>query len=175
MPRASEKSQCCMEAIQTLTRRVVALERHHDDMQENLLSFDDKFDSLISHCMRQVDDVREDLEQRCKPMKRMKAMKKTMKKTMKRATIATESKRAKALVLAGYKNMTEAGQSDDKVLLYPKDHWRAACEQARWELNLKGFVPIGGKTVAGKAFHAKAKEIYNFYKEYTQQQQQQQQ
>merc|ERR1712151_413569 len=40
------------------------------------------------------------------------------------------------------------------------EKWGKACVQARKQLNLKGFVPLGGKTAAGKALYAKAKAIY---------------
>merc|ERR1712187_58877 len=37
--------------------------------------------------------------------------------------------------------------------------WADACKAARRALGLKGFVPMGGKTAAGKALYAKAKSI----------------
>ena len=39
-------------------------------------------------------------------------------------------------------------------------YWLRATMKARKELNLKGFVPIGGNTAVGKAFLAKAQAIY---------------
>merc|ERR1712060_159961 len=38
--------------------------------------------------------------------------------------------------------------------------WCKAIQAARKALNIKGFVPFGGKTAAGKALYAKAKAIY---------------
>merc|ERR1712176_794850 len=38
--------------------------------------------------------------------------------------------------------------------------WAKACSKARKELNIKGFVPFGGKTAAGKALLAKVRAIY---------------
>merc|ERR1712014_400254 len=35
--------------------------------------------------------------------------------------------------------------------------WAKACSKARKELNIKGFVPFGGKTAAGKALLAKVR------------------
>mmetsp|Transcript_3848 Transcript_3848/g.5320 ORF Transcript_3848/g.5320 Transcript_3848/m.5320 type:complete len:132 (-) Transcript_3848:342-737(-) len=37
--------------------------------------------------------------------------------------------------------------------------WAMACKAARKALGLTGFVPIGGKTAAGKALYAKAKSL----------------
>ena len=37
--------------------------------------------------------------------------------------------------------------------------WADALRAARKALNLKGFVPMGGKTAQGKAFYAKAKSL----------------
>merc|ERR1712108_58012 len=39
--------------------------------------------------------------------------------------------------------------------------WGNAVKAARKALNLKGFVPIGGKSAAGKALYAKAKSLLN--------------
>merc|ERR1719152_40898 len=39
--------------------------------------------------------------------------------------------------------------------------WFEACQKARKELKIKGFVAIGGKTQLGKAFYSKAKSIFN--------------
>merc|ERR1712187_344014 len=38
--------------------------------------------------------------------------------------------------------------------------WSAACAKARKALGIKGFLPVGGKTAAGKAFLAKARSFY---------------
>merc|ERR1719389_1257904 len=37
--------------------------------------------------------------------------------------------------------------------------WADACKAARKALKCKGFVPMGGKTAAGKALYAKAKSL----------------
>merc|ERR1712190_662585 len=80
-----------------------------------------------------------------KAMKAAKAMKamKTMKKAMKVSKIA-KGKRARASVFKGRKAQA----------------WAKACSKARKELNIKGFVPFGGKTAAGKALLAKVRAIY---------------
>ncbi|CAK9012652.1 unnamed protein product [Durusdinium trenchii] len=39
--------------------------------------------------------------------------------------------------------------------------WTKACQQARKELGIKGFCPVGGKTAQGKALYAKVKSLYN--------------
>ena len=39
--------------------------------------------------------------------------------------------------------------------------WCDAVKKARKELGCQGFVPIGGKTAAGKALYAKAKSLLN--------------
>merc|ERR1712050_296770 len=108
-------------------------------------------------------------------------MKKAMKKAMKKkvSTIA-KGKRAKSSVFKGTKVKTSGGLSKDKlkknrtgkvVSKAASDaakkryagsalkRWGDACKAARKALNLKGFVPIGGKTAAGKAFYAKAKSL----------------
>merc|ERR1712113_1023259 len=108
-----------------------------------------------------------------------KAMK-TMKKAMKVSKIA-KGKRARAVVFAGGKEKTKTGMT--KALLTKSKSgrivskkqstatkkryagskaqaWAKACSKARKELNIKGFVPFGGKTAAGKALYAKAKAIY---------------
>merc|ERR1712060_598442 len=38
--------------------------------------------------------------------------------------------------------------------------WHAACEKARKQLGIKGFVAIGGKTAQGQAFLKAARSIY---------------
>jgi hypothetical protein len=38
--------------------------------------------------------------------------------------------------------------------------WLQAVQAARKQLNIRGFVGIGGKTAQGKALYAKAKAIY---------------
>ena len=113
-----------------------------------------------------------------KPMKAMKSMK-AMKGT--RAKIA-KGKRARASVFAGGTEKTKYGLTKAKLVKNQAGKivskatsaatkkryagskaqmWVKACSSARKELNIKGFVPCGGKTAAGKALLAKASEIYN--------------
>merc|ERR1719436_2344082 len=115
-----------------------------------------------------------------KAMKAMKAMK-TMKKAMKVSKIA-KGKYARASVFAGHKEKTKTGLTKAKLMKNKSGRivskaqstankkryagskaqaWAKACSKARKELNIKGFVPFGGKTAAGKALYAKAKAIYN--------------
>merc|ERR1712007_98006 len=110
-----------------------------------------------------------------KAMKAMKAMK-TMKKAMK------GSKMGRASVFGGGKEKTQGGLTKAKLVKSQAGRivskaasaatkkryagskaqkWVKACGKARKELNIKGFVPFGGKTAAGKALYAKAKAIYN--------------
>merc|ERR1719436_31467 len=110
----------------------------------------------------------------------MKAMK-TMKKAMKVSKIA-KGKRARASVFAGGKEKTQGGLTKAQLVKSKAGRivskaksastrkryagskaqkWAKACSKARKELNIKGFVPFGGKTAAGKALYAKAKAIYN--------------
>merc|ERR1712066_813394 len=110
---------------------------------------------------------------KAKAMKAMKAktMKakamKTMKKAMKVSKIA-KGKRARASVFKGGKEKTASGltkanltksksgkivtktQSASAKKRYAGSKaqaWAKACSKARKELNIKGFVPFGGKTV----------------------------
>merc|ERR1712110_1122548 len=108
-------------------------------------------------------------------------MGKTMKKAMKVSKIA-KGKHAKAVVFAGRKEKTKSGLTRAKLTKNKSGKvvskassasgkkryagskaqaWAKACSKARKELNIKGFVPFGGKTAAGKALYAKAKAIYN--------------
>merc|ERR1712072_969121 len=104
--------------------------------------------------------------------KAMKAMKAMKKKTI--SKIAT-GKRAKASVWLGGKEKTVGGlkksdlmKSKAGKLVSKKAHaagkkayknikdWTAACQKARKELGIKGFVPIK----KGSALYKKAKEFY---------------
>merc|ERR1712151_1032627 len=106
----------------------------------------------------------------------MKAMKK------KKMGIIAKGKMAKSLVLRGSKTKTVGGltassltkNKSGKVVSKAAsakgkeafkgsklEAWGKACVKARKQLNLKGFVPMGGKTAAGKALYAKAKAIYS--------------
>merc|ERR1719470_282014 len=116
--------------------------------------------------------------------KAMKSMKKkgTMKrrKAMKVSKIA-KGKRAKSSVFRGRKAKTSGGlkkqdliksksgkvvskkMSDRAKLAFKKNglaKWNAACQKARKDLKLKGFVPIGGKTSQGKALLSKIRSYW---------------
>merc|ERR1712228_342235 len=117
-------------------------------------------------------------------MKAMKAATKAMKamKVMKKkVSIIAKGKLAKSMVLRGLKTKTVGGctasaltknkfgkvvskarsANQKKAFKGSKaESWAKALAQARKELNLKGFVPFGGKTAAGKSLYAKAKAIY---------------
>jgi hypothetical protein len=119
-----------------------------------------------------------------KSMKTMKAMKKAkamkaMRKAMKRASKVAKGKLAKAVVFRGGKEKTSSGltkaalHKNKKGKIVSKAQtaagrkaythisaWTKACQQARRELKIKGFVPIGGKTAAGRAFLAKVRSLY---------------
>merc|ERR1712066_226970 len=110
-----------------------------------------------------------------------KAMKKeAMKKAMKKVSVIAKGKFARAAVFRGSKAKTASGMtkatlkksksgkivskasSDRAKKAYASSgikKWADACKAARKALNLKGFVPMGGKTAAGKALYAKAKSL----------------
>merc|ERR1712157_504162 len=98
-------------------------------------------------------------------------MKKAMK--AKRISVIAKGKAAKAAVFAGRKEKTVGGltkasltKSKTGKVVAKKAYasssikkWAEACKAARKALGLKGFVPMGGKTAAGKALYAKAKSL----------------
>merc|ERR1719487_2279070 len=107
-----------------------------------------------------------------KAMKALKAMKAMKKKTVSKIA---KGKRAKASVWLGGKEKTSSGlkksdlmKSKSGKLVSKKAHaagkkayknikgWTAACQKARKELGVKGFVPIK----KGSALYKKAKEFY---------------
>merc|ERR1719343_1057591 len=114
-----------------------------------------------------------------KAMKKAGAMKAAPMKSMKSMKTSKVAKgvRAKHSVFAGRKEKTVGGLTKDK-LVKNKDgkivskamsarakkayassalkQWAVALKAARKELGLTGFVPMGGKTAAGKALYAKA-------------------
>merc|ERR1719425_62337 len=106
----------------------------------------------------------------------------TMKrrKAMKVSKIA-KGKRAKSSVFRGRKAKTSGGlkksdliksksgkvvskkKSDRAKVAFKKNglaKWNAACQKARKDLKIKGFVAIGGKTSQGKALMFKARSYY---------------
>merc|ERR1719318_234467 len=105
-------------------------------------------------------------------MKAMKAMK------AKKVSVIAAGRRAKSSVFSGRKEKTTGGLTkaslvknrQGKVVSKKRSAfakqaytgskikaWAEACKAARKALGLTGFVPIGGKTAAGKALYAKAK------------------
>merc|ERR1712060_578943 len=106
------------------------------------------------------------------------AMKKAMKKA-KRVSIIARGSRAKASVFSGKKQKTLSGLTKDGLMknkrgkivskkssarakkAYTKTlkAWGDAVKAAREALGVTGFVPIGGKSAAGRALYAKAKSI----------------
>merc|ERR1712008_77964 len=115
---------------------------------------------------------------KAKPMKAMKAMK-TMKKVKKVSKIA-RGKYAKAAVLRGSKEKTSAGLTKDSLMKNrmgkvvsrkasavvkkrfaagPLKKWCEAVKQARKEMKIVGFRPIGGVTAEGKQLLAKVRSI----------------
>merc|ERR1712194_640473 len=99
---------------------------------------------------------------------------------MKKSVIA-KGKFAKAMVLRGSKEKTSGGLKKDSLrknqdgkivftkrrLILPRrgtlvalQKWFKACQAARKVLGLKGFQPVGGKTLQGRALYAKAKALY---------------
>merc|ERR1712151_1135226 len=106
-----------------------------------------------------------------------KGMKRAMK--AKRVSIVAKGARAKASVFSGRKEKTSGGvtkaglvrSKSGKVVskkmsaqgkkVYGRTikAWADACKAARKALGVKGFVPMGGKSAAGRALYAKAKAI----------------
>merc|ERR1719444_451125 len=112
-----------------------------------------------------------------------KAMKKAaMKKTMKAKKVSkiAKGKRARSSVFRGTKAKTTSGLTKADIAKNKNGRlvsrkasaaakkryaqsgaktWATACKAARKALGITGFVPIGGKTAAGKALYAKAKSL----------------
>merc|ERR1719436_1463296 len=106
------------------------------------------------------------------------AMKKAMKKA-KRVSIIAKGSRARASVFSGRKQKTQSGLTKDGLTknksgrvvskkssarakrAYSKTikAWADAVKAARKALGVVGFVPVGGKSAAGRALYAKAKSI----------------
>merc|ERR1712160_29792 len=117
------------------------------------------------------------------PMKKAAAMKKAgaMKAMkVKKVSVIAKGKGARARVFKGKKAKTSGGLTQDKFIKnksgkvvskkasaagkkrYAKNGlkaWADAVKKARKELGSVGFVPIGGKSAAGKALYAKAKSL----------------
>merc|ERR1712151_276256 len=109
------------------------------------------------------------------------AMKKAMKKKAMKKSVIAKGKLAKAMVLRGSKVKTSGGLKKDNlkknkagkvVSKKASDRskkayvgsalrkWGKAVQAAKKELNLKGFIIVGGKTAQGRALYAKAKALY---------------
>merc|ERR1712093_277100 len=100
---------------------------------------------------------------------------------MKRVSIFAKGRFAKSVVFRGTKLKTTSGLtksditknsygkfvSKKKSLLAKKNYastikpWITAAEKARKALNIKGFVPVNGKSAQGRALYAKAKSFYS--------------
>merc|ERR1719277_1119298 len=102
----------------------------------------------------------------------MKAMK------SKRTSKVARGKLAKALVLRGMKERTSGGLRKDGLMRNKRgkivskrasasgmrrykqiEDWTEAVMQARDNLHVRGFLPINGKSLQGKALYVKAKLI----------------
>merc|ERR1719469_1330086 len=115
-------------------------------------------------------------------MKKAAMKKAAMKKVMKAKKVSkiARGKYAKSAVFNGYKEKTGGGLTSatlaknkrgrvvsKKASAWAKKNfansalkkWSDAAKQARKALGSKGFVPVGGKTPAGKALYAKVKLI----------------
>jgi hypothetical protein len=111
----------------------------------------------------------------------MKAKAKVMKKKAMKKSVIARGKMAKAMVLRGSKVKTGGGLKKENLKKNKAGRivskaasenakkryagsalqkWVKAVQQAKKELNLKGFVIVGGKTAQGRALYAKAKAIY---------------
>merc|ERR1719356_2281914 len=107
------------------------------------------------------------------------AMKKAMKKVAMKKSQVAKGKRAKSSVFRGTKAKTSGGLTKDKLMKNKHGKvvskaasaaakkrsseltaWGKAVVAARKQLNIKGFVAVGGKTAQGKALYAKAKSLY---------------
>merc|ERR1711953_1403620 len=98
----------------------------------------------------------------------------------KRVSVIAKGTRARAAVFRGSKGKTVGGMTKAKLTKNKSGKivskaasarakknfgnsalkaWCEATRAARKALNLKGFVPVGGKTATGKALYAKAKSL----------------
>merc|ERR1711962_165329 len=103
-------------------------------------------------------------------------MKKTMKrkKKAKRVSKIAKGKLAKSAVFKGKKEKTVSGLKKENLTKNKsgkvvskkqsdrgkRNKWTAAVAKARKDLKCKGFVPVGGKTPAGRALLARARSLY---------------
>merc|ERR1740129_2418465 len=98
-----------------------------------------------------------------KAMKAMKAKKGAMKAMKKARKANTASGLTKANLLKNKSGkIVSKSRSQNSKKAYANSaikKWAEAMKAARKALNLKGFVPMGGKTAQGKALYAKAKSL----------------
>merc|ERR1712232_1374580 len=114
-----------------------------------------------------------------KSMKAMGAMKSMRRMKAMKVSIIAKGKRGKSSVWRGSKTKTVGGLKKTDLLknkngkvVSKKMHlngkkawkrisaWTTAVSKARKALGIKGFVPVGGKTLKGQAFLKKAKSFY---------------
>merc|ERR1719183_1117364 len=112
-------------------------------------------------------------------MKGMKAMKGGMKRKAMKVSKIAKGKHARAVVFAGRKEKTKTGltkaaltkNKNGKIVSRKasangrKNYsnikpWTQAVQAAKKQLDITGFVPVGGKSAKGKALYAKAKAIF---------------
>ena len=111
-----------------------------------------------------------------KAMRAAKAM-----KAMKRVSKIAKGRYAKSVVFRGTKAKTAGGMTKTDIIknsygkfvskkrsAFAKKNyantikpWITAVQKARKALNLKGLVPVNGKSAQGKALYAKAKSFYS--------------
>merc|ERR1719245_968355 len=113
-------------------------------------------------------------------MKAMKAASMKAMKKVKKVSVIARGKRAKVAVFNGKKEKTVGGLTKATLVKSKSGKivskaasargkknwaqsalkkWCDAVKQARKQLNVKGFVAVGGKSAQGKALYAKAKSI----------------
>merc|ERR1740122_746826 len=109
---------------------------------------------------------------KAKAMKASKAMKATKK--VKKVSKVAKGRGAKAAVLKGKKEKTVGGLTAASLVKNKagkvvskkasvrgkKNKWPQAVAQARKELKIKGFCPVGGKSEQGKKLLAKVRSIF---------------
>merc|ERR1712050_388772 len=98
----------------------------------------------------------------------------------KKGSVIAKGEHSRSVVFSGRKQKTQTGMTKDKLMKNKNGKivskassarakkayfssaikaWADAVKAARKALGLTGFVPIGGKSAAGKALYAKAKSI----------------
>jgi len=83
-----------------------------------------------------------------------------------KVSVIAKGKRARASVFRGTKAKTQSGLKASDLTknktgkIVSKKASAAATKAARKALNIKGFVPVGGKSAAGQALLKKARSLY---------------